>query len=81
MAVGTTGVTLTKQYIQDSTGKTIGIILPIEEYRPLTQAQAHPVDQNKQPARVTRYGVLCHLGGVIAPTEILDKTRRELWSV
>lgn len=81
MVVEITGVTLTKQYIQDSTGKTIGIILPIEEYRTLTQAQTHPVDQNKQPARVTLYGVLRHLGGVIAPTEILDETRRELWSV
>jgi hypothetical protein len=80
MAAGTTNITLTKQYIQDSPGKPIGIILPIEEYRALTQAQANTVDQNSQPARVTLYGVLRHLGGAIAPTEILDETRRELWS-
>lgn len=72
-------VALTKQYILDNTGKPVGVILPIEEYQALTQ-QYGTVDQNSQPARSSLYGVLRHLGGDIAPTEILDETRRELWS-
>ena len=71
-------VTLTKQYIRDATGEPIGVILPIEEYRALTQSQHRIVDQSNQPAQASLYGVLRYLGGAVAPTEILDETRREL---
>lgn len=73
-------IALIKQYIRDATGKPIGIILPIEEYQALTQGQLETVDQNSQPAQPSLYGALRHLGGTVAPTELLDETRRELWS-
>lgn len=73
-------VVLTKQYIRDITGKPIGVILPIEEYQTLVQLQSEPVSESQGPAGASLYGVLRHLGGSIASTEILDETRRELWS-
>jgi hypothetical protein len=73
-------IVLTKQYIRDITGKPIAVILPIEEYQALIQLPAEPEMQRPQPARSSLYGALRHLGGAVAPTEILDQTRRELWS-
>ena len=71
---------LTKQYILDSTGKPIGVILSIEEYQVLTQSKQVIEDRISPPAQSSLHGVLRHLGGTVAPTDTLDKTRRELWS-
>lgn len=73
------GITLTKQYIRDAAGQLIGVILPIEEYQALKQSWTEPVTQLEPPGQ-SLYGILRHLGGTIAPTEILDETRRECWA-
>lgn len=68
---------LAKQFLLDATGKPIAVLLPIEEYEALVEAQP-----NKQEAGAPRslYGALSHLEGTVAPTEELDETLRELWS-
>ena len=73
-------VSLPKQYILDSTGKPIGVILSIEEYQALTQSKPLTKGRNRPPVPSSLHGILRHLGGTIAPTETLDETRRELWS-
>ena len=78
---------LTRQYIRDAGGKQIGVILPIEEYQALVRLQpkaARRVPRSPNAAGAappSLYGALRHLGGTIAPTEDLDETRRELWTV
>lgn len=78
----TSGV-LKRQYILDSQGEPVGVILPIEEYRQLVQALPstgiHIGGAEEAPPR-SLYGVLRHLGGTIASTDELDETRRELWA-
>lgn len=70
---------LTKQYILDAKGKPIGVILPIEEYNALAR-KAKPLNQDDSSSQSPLYGALRYLGGAVAPTEVLDETRRELWS-
>ena len=72
-----------RQFIVDTTGKQIGVILPIEEYQALVRLQ---VGFTRRPRRRTRpaleplYGALRHLGGAVAPTAEMDAIRRELWA-
>jgi len=73
------GATLTRQYILDANGKPIGIILPIEEYRELTQGRDVEAIESSQSAPQSLFGVLRHLGGHVADTGSLDEARRALW--
>ena len=76
---------LARQYIRDAGGKQIGVILPIEEYQALVRLQSK-IRRVTRSSKVTEaappalYGALRHLSGVVAPTEDLDETRRELWA-
>ena len=72
-----------RQYIVDTTGKQIGVILPIEEYQALVRLQAGFTRQPRRgarPALEPLYGVLRDLGGTVAPTAEMDAIRRELWA-
>ncbi len=76
---------LTRQYIRDSGGKQIGVILPIDEYQALVrlQSKTRRDPRSEKPAGATPpslYGALRYLDGVVAATEDLDDTRRELWA-
>jgi hypothetical protein len=75
---------MVRQYVVDTTGKQIGVILPIEEYQALVRLQGRPARRSRQDARRTAleplYGTLRHLGGVVASTAEIDETRRELWA-
>lgn len=73
-------VALTKQYILDTAGVPIGIILPIEEYNALTKSKPLPGVKGKQLAQSPLYGALRHLKGTVASTEDIEETLRELWS-
>jgi len=75
--------TVVRQYIVDTTGKQIGVILPIEEYQALVLLQKRPVRRLHREADTSRellYGALRHLGGAVASTAEIDEARRELWS-
>ena len=66
---------ITKQFILDTNGNPIGVILPIEEYRGLVayDSQKRPKEQQ------ALLGALEHLGGSVASTEEIDATLKELW--
>ena len=70
---------MVRQYIVDTTGKEIGVILPIEEYQALVRQQGRPARQFYQEVEPL-YGALRHLGGVVASTAEIDEARRELWA-
>ena len=72
-----------RQFIVDTTGKQIGVILPIEEYQALVRLQAGFTLRPRlrtRPALKPLYGVLRDLGGTVAPTAEMDAIRRELWA-
>jgi len=74
---------MVRQYVVDTTGKQIGVILPIEEYQALVRLQGRPARRSRQEARPALeplYGALRHLGGVVASTAEIDEARRELWA-
>ena len=72
-----------RQYIVDTTGKQIGVILPIEEYQALVRLQGRPARRPHREAETALeplYGALRHLGGAVASTAEIDEARRELWA-
>jgi hypothetical protein len=78
---------LTRQLILDASGKPIGVILSIEEYRELVGSieksaapdQLEPGVPHLHPSR-SLYGALSGLGGKVASTECIDQDLHELWA-